>query len=518
MSLPADDNRPPRLAWSLYKRALLGCLAIMVCAASAVAAIGFHEIDEDCKAFDCANGGDLFAPAGAKGNKAADDIFDDVPDSGAQTILLLGSDQRYIDKVQGNPSRSDTMILVRLDPEKGATTVMNIPRDLRVDIPGHGRDKINAAYALGGPKLTIKTIKALLAPGAEDGRFPISHAVNINFGGFQRAVDRLGCIFVDVDRKYYHSNAGLPPSAQYAEIDVKAGYQKLCGEDALGYVRYRHTDNDLVRAARQQDFLRQAKDQIGLGELFSNRKDLLKIFGRYTQTDISGKQAILKLIKLVLNSAKKPIQQVHFDADPAGNDLMITPDNLRRDVTAFLNAEGSSENSRGEVRKSQSDKKREKKQKKKAAKQSVPAGLLDSGRTAEDIGVPFAVKLPFPVYYPRYAALGSVYAPSDARAYDIFDRGKNKHRAYRIVVSAPGSGQFYGIQGTNWTSPPLLDNPSETRDVDGRKLQLYYDGKRLRLVAWRTDHAVYWVSNTLLLSLTNKQMLGIARSLRRVGT
>ncbi|MBA2512883.1 MAG: hypothetical protein H0V26_00925 [Solirubrobacterales bacterium] len=68
-----------------------------------------------------------------------------------------------------------------------------------------------------------------------------------------------------------------------------------------------------------------------------------------------------------------------------------------------------------------------------------------------------------------------------------------------------------------WREPPVLDDPTETRTVNGRKLSLYYDGRRLRLVAWKTDRAVYWVSNTLLRKLTNRQMLAIAGSLRRLG-
>jgi hypothetical protein len=69
----------------------------------------------------------------------------------------------------------------------------------------------------------------------------------------------------------------------------------------------------------------------------------------------------------------------------------------------------------------------------------------------------------------------------------------------------------------SWKTPPLLDNPSYTRTYDGRKLEFFRDGDRTRLIAWRTDNGVYWVSNTLLQSLTNSQMLGIARSLTRVG-
>ncbi len=301
-------------------------------------------------------------------------------------------------------------------------------------------------------------------------------------------------------------------------IDVKAGYQKLCGQDALDYVRFRHTDNDLVRAARQQDFLRQAKDQIGLGKLFSDRKELLRIFGRYTQTDIRGTTAVLRLIKLMVESAKNPIQEVQFQAqDGAGGYLEISDNKLRSAVGQFLDAK-SRGRSRAQPKKTATDKERERSQRRKSKNQKVPAGLLDARRVAEDIGVQLGVKVPFPVYYPRYAALGSTYRQDQSRAYDIYDREHNKYRAYRTVVSAPGVGQYYGIQGTNWRDPPLLDAPSEKRSYDGRKYDLFFDGTHLRIVSWRTPRAVYWVSNTLMLSLTNKQMLGIARSLRRVGS
>ncbi len=104
------------------------------------------------------------------------------------------------------------------------------------------------------------------------------------------------------------------------------------------------------------------------------------------------------------------------------------------------------------------------------------------------------------------------------RAYAIRDRGGHKYKAYRLVVQAQGLGQYYGVQGTDWKAPPILDNPSEERKVHGRTLQLFYDGDRLRLVAWRTSKGAYWISNTLLQTLTERQMLGIAQSLRRVGT
>jgi polyisoprenyl-teichoic acid--peptidoglycan teichoic acid transferase len=122
-----------------------------------------------------------------------------------------------------------------------------------------------------------------------------------------------------------------------------------------------------------------------------------------------------------------------------------------------------------------------------------------------------------PVYYPGLMSTGGRYRSDHARAYDVADRSGRRHRAYRIVAFQGSIGQYYGIQGTTWKSPPILDDPSERRREGGRTYELFYDGGRLRIVAWRTERAVYWVSNTRLRTLTNRQMLAIARSARRVG-
>ena len=149
---------------------------------------------------------------------------------------------------------------------------------------------------------------------------------------------------------------------------------------------------------------------------------------------------------------------------------------------------------------------------------SLPPGLVTNKNAAEDLGVELALKLRrLPVYYPKAMVLGGNYRTEDTRAYDIRDRSGRTHRAYRMVAYEGSIGQYYGVQGTTWKAPPILDDPSETMRMRGRKYELFYDGDRLRLVAWRTDRGVYWVSNTLLRTLTNRQMLALARSLTRVG-
>src|SRR6185503_2021625 len=236
----AHDRRqapsPDRL---MLKKSLIGALVIVVVSAAATTSSALLFFDRTVAKFKPVAVGHEITP---------------VLSGDPQTIMIAGSDRRHGDTKLGLKSRSDTMILVRIDPGKGVA-LMSLPRDLKVEIPGHGTDKLNVAYTLGGPKLAIKTVKQLT-------RLAINHYVDVSFHGFSEGVNALGCVYVDIDRRYFNNNAGLGYGANYAAIDVKPGYQKMCGQRALDYVRYRHTDNDIVRGARQQDFLRQVRGQI----------------------------------------------------------------------------------------------------------------------------------------------------------------------------------------------------------------------------------------------------------------
>ena len=126
----------------------------------------------------------------------------------------------------------------------------------------------------------------------------------------------------------------------------------------------------------------------------------------------------------------------------------------------------------------------------------------------------------FPIYYPTRLVPGSFIA-NDSRAFVIDGPDKDVYYGYKMVVDVPGDAfghglldEFYGISGTDWTDPPILDNPSETRTIDGREYELFYDGDRLRLVGWKTNQGAYWINNTLLQSLEEGQMLSIATSMR----
>jgi LCP family protein required for cell wall assembly len=484
----------------MFGRFIAGCLIMLVLAGTAAATAGFEEVRDITSAFNL---------------KPQLDTGQEITEADAgdpRTILLLGSDRRA--ENSGDPlaggARSDTMMLVRLNPDADSISVMNIPRDLLVDIPGYGRDKINAAYSEGGAKLTLKTIKKLLS--SSDEKFEINHVVDVRFSGFEDIIDSINCVFLDVDRRYFNENP------LYADIDLQPGYQKVCGYDALAYARFREEDSDLVRAARQQDVLRQAKAQVKTSSLISKRRKLLRIFGSYAQADKSLRKSrqVIGLLKLALFSANKPVNQVQFPAiispDPKDTYLRFKQEELDKAVQAFLAGEASVS---GNPQLTPTEAEKAEKKRRKRDKGGRGAKLEDSGTAGEDQAVSIANQVPYPVYFPQMRTPGSVYIDTP-RVYQI-KRSKKVYTSYRMVLKQGGIGEYYGVQGTSWKNPPILDGPHETRKIGNKTFELFYDGRRIRLVAWKTDEAVYWITNTLTSSISNKEMLGMARSFRKLG-
>jgi LCP family protein required for cell wall assembly len=169
--------------------------------------------------------------------------------------LVIGYDKRAGDTDRG---RSDTMMLLRADPITKSISMLSFPRDLITPVwcgnTEYAAQRINQAYALCGSKGALDTVKKLTG-------LPINYLITVNFKGFIDIVDRVGGVWVDVDRRYYNRNIGTA-ATNYANIDLKPGYQRLKGIPALSYVRFRHTDSDLFRLARQQQFVKALKQQI----------------------------------------------------------------------------------------------------------------------------------------------------------------------------------------------------------------------------------------------------------------
>ncbi|MGH2890863.1 MAG: LCP family protein [Solirubrobacteraceae bacterium] len=442
----------------------------------------------------------------------------------SQTLLVVGSDHRAGEPFQD--AHSDTMMLVRLDPNSSTINVISIPRDLEVDIPGYGTDKLNAAYPDGGTKLLTKTIRAAVFP-----HFHPNHIIDVNFKAFRDLVNAIGCVYGDIDHRYYNDTR----LTDYSSINIQPGYQKLCGAIALSFVRFRHTDSDIVRNARQQDFVRWAKEQYSLSQIFANRDRLLRIFGHNAETDhnLHTADGIENLFKLVAFSDGHTIKQTLF---PAQEQPCLPPAPCYVTATASAEAAAWKRFMTPTPQKSATAASHPNVSTAAGGRhghhaQRAPTGLIADVTDAK-AQVAQLTHLKIPVYYPGLILSGSEYCLADAancplevpsagsypRAYTIRDRRGHRYPSYRMTLEInPSQGLYYGVQGTTWLKPPLLDNPTETKVVNGRTLELFADGGRLTTVAWRTPTAVYWISNTLNSYIPNREMVAIAASLTRGG-
>jgi LCP family protein required for cell wall assembly len=434
--------------------------------------------------------------------------------SGPQTILIIGSDKRN-QAISGKFGLSDTTMLLRLDPDRGAIALLSLPRDLKVDIPGAGTDKLNAAYSLGGPKLTLRTVKQLTG-------LQVNHLVNVDFTGFARAVNAIGCVYVDVDRRYY-----IAPNSGTSEINLQPGYQALCGFDALSFARYRHTDNDIVRAARQQTFLREARAKVPPSRLIEDRKKLVKIFTTYTSSDIGSAEEMLQVLRLFFDLRGAPIKEIHFNGTLGPSFVTATPDEIHTAVNQFLGVEGtpgpagsSAKPKKAVAPQEPPDHTKSKPAASKKQSSSLPSTLTRTSYGRQLAQAIRARKEKVPVYYPTLLEEGSDYAQKP-RVYKINGKGegappKSERAAYKWVFSLPTLGDYYGFEGTRWKDPPILSDPTDERTIGDRDYKLYYDGDRLRMVAWQTDQGSFWISNSLIETVSNEDMLKIAVGFRQL--
>ena len=204
---------------------------------------------------------------------------------GDRTFVVVGSDTREgLDDLDNFGSaggqRSDVVMLVRLD-SSGDAQMLSIPRDLRVEIPGRGTDKINAAYAYGGPSLLVETLKANLD-------VEVNNYVEIDFVGFQSLVDELGGIEMTFPHPARDAKSGL---------DVAAGTQTLDGAQALAYARSRTYQeqqngswvsvdaNDIGRTQRQQEVMRAIVSRMTRPSSIAEAGDIASSMARHMTID-----------------------------------------------------------------------------------------------------------------------------------------------------------------------------------------------------------------------------------------
>ena len=245
--------------------------------------------------------------------------------------LVIGYDHRPED---GNaPSRSDTVMLLRADPRAKTIALLSFPRDLMVEVrcPNGGASigRINSAYAICGPQGTLETVRSLT-------NIPIHYLIAVNFNGFRQTVDRLGGVWMDIDRRYLNAHGGI-----YATINLWPGYQRLKGWQALDFVRFRHTDSDLYRLARQQQFVKALKQAVNaswkptaIPRIVGALRNNVEVGGA------GGKGASLSTLKsyglFAYGLPSGSFYQVKIGGITGSNELHTDPSNIQTAIQEFL--------------------------------------------------------------------------------------------------------------------------------------------------------------------------------------
>jgi LCP family protein required for cell wall assembly len=212
--------------------------------------------------------------------------------SNPSTILVLGTDEGP--NRQG-PFRSDAIMIVRTDPDEHRIALLSIPRDLRVEIPGRGPDKVNAAYAFGGPTLAIRTVEAVTG-------MPINHVIVVDFSEFREVIDTLGGVTINVPKPIL-SNKFECPFATRARCDrwqgwrFRKGEQEMNGKRALIYARVRvnqldPSESDITRGERQQAVVQAMADEITSFKTFLRMPFIGDELAAPLATDLSANQFI----------------------------------------------------------------------------------------------------------------------------------------------------------------------------------------------------------------------------------
>ncbi len=229
------------------------------------------------------------------------------PGQTSLNMLVIGRDYDYSDKDQilDTRGRSDMLMVARLDFARHDVSLLSIPRDTRARIAGHGTTKINAAYKYGGPALTARTVQ-------ENFGIPGEKFVALDFQGFEKAIDLLGGVDLYVDRKMdYDDNWG------HLHIHLKLGPQHLNGQQAMGFVRFRHSDSDLVRVQRQQALLAALKAKMRRPQTLAKLPDLLDMLDSHLESDLSTDQK-LALAGFVHETPREQIVMTTLPSRPAG--------------------------------------------------------------------------------------------------------------------------------------------------------------------------------------------------------
>jgi LCP family protein required for cell wall assembly len=312
--------RKPRRRWSWKRRIGLGLVFLLVLTL-VWAVAGFLSFRQGVE------------QANARLDRSVPPVLahqNGMPLTRATTMLLLGRDYANTDQRVGL-NHSDSIMILRTDPSRHRLAYLSIPRDLRVAIPGHGEQKINASMQIGGPALVIRTIEALTGRALE-----INHVMIVDFSNFKELIDNIGGIDLNVPAPILSNKFDCPYSAsrcaRWKGWRFPAGRQHMDGRRALIYSRVRENqldprDTDITRGERQQLVVRAAMSKL-LGfstvlKLPFNGKNLLKPL----TTDLSAWE-LVQLGWVMKRAGVGDALHCRLGGESAGGDIVGTEDNI----------------------------------------------------------------------------------------------------------------------------------------------------------------------------------------------
>ena len=246
-------KRKVKKRWTPLKVMLLIALVLIVGIGGFIG-YTYYQVDQTVKKIQ--------APVKNTGDKV-------VEEQKPVSVLLLGVDQR-----PGERGRSDSIMVMTLNPTRNESRLISIPRDTKVDIVGHGtNDKINHAYSFGGPEMAIKTVEKFLD-------IPINYYAEINMEGFTSLVDAVGGVTVNNDLDFTVSGTHFP-----------VGKVNLDGKSALKFTRMRYEDprGDFGRQMRQREVIAQVANKLSSDVSVSNFNAIMDVVGKNAQTNVSFK-------------------------------------------------------------------------------------------------------------------------------------------------------------------------------------------------------------------------------------
>lgn len=249
-----------------------------------------------------------------------------------KTILFLGTDVVYNEQNGRKKAeksafngRTDTIMLTRLNPYSNTLEVLSIPRDTQANIPGYGTQKINAANVLGGPDLTMRTVSSLL-------ELPVDHYLILNLHGLVEMINELGGITVEIPKPMHYMDWTAK-----LRIDLSPGFHTLTGNQAMGFVRFRHDAlGDIGRVQRQEIFIRALLERMAQPDAWLHTPKLVSIAQTYIDTDMDL-GSIISIANFMRGVPKKNRHLVMLPGHFSGTgDWVSEPDDIHKIAAKFM--------------------------------------------------------------------------------------------------------------------------------------------------------------------------------------